>query len=74
MTKPSPYEEGRIAAAEGIHCTACPYRFEVSKVSEFDFNTKIRPLYDQWWKGWSDWLRENNLDYKFKPIKRRTKA
>lgn len=67
--KADPYEEGRVAAANGIHYVQCPYVFVNAKVSQAEFDENIRPLLNEWWRGWSSWLKENGLDYNFKPIK-----
>jgi hypothetical protein len=66
--KSDPYEEGRIAAAQGIsYRDGCPYSFGRAGVSQDVFDREFRPLMDQWFDGWKSWLHENGLGFNFKP-------
>jgi hypothetical protein len=64
----TPYEQGRKAASR---CETfrdhCPYLFQRSGLSPEEFNLRMRPQMDEWFRGWKDWLDEHGLGFNMEP-------
>ena len=66
-------KEGIEAAKSSVVFSDSPYlfcKFHGMKFQEWD--EKIRPLMNAWFRGWKNWLNENGLQYDFKPRRVRT--